>query len=197
MLQCEIVAIIHFFICHDISWPFSVFVSWVEVPTEMPTSPIMSDLEVDDTVRDTKRSCDLWPNNRWDGTCNHHVDSGWLCFCTGDCRDFQHCEQGGLSKESSTIWCFFRACELLESTQIWPCHPFETSIFLAEFEQPRYLLLSPRCSAVGVLSCESVLLAHVVLKLIALIVEEKWCLQKLSAAEMFPFYRHIFVHRCW
>ena len=37
----------------------TVFVSWVEVPTEMPTSPIMSDLEVDDTARDTKRSCDL------------------------------------------------------------------------------------------------------------------------------------------
>ena len=53
-VQCEIVAIIHLLICLDISWPFSVFVSWVEVPTEMPTSPIMSDLEVpDDTARDT------------------------------------------------------------------------------------------------------------------------------------------------
>ena len=78
-----------------------------------------------------------------------------------------------------TIWCLHD----------WSCW----------FEPPRYLLLSPRCSAVGLLSCASVRLAHVVLKLIALnalIVEEKCCLQKLSAAEMFPFYGHIlYLHR--
>ena len=156
---------IHFFICPDISRTFSVFVSWVEVPTEMPTSP-MSDMGPDDTVRTPREIYMAFMASRLRGNCilviqtNRANALGW--------RE--------LRLRKFTIWCLHD----------WSCW----------FEPPRYLLLSPRCSAVGLLSCASVRLAQVVLKLIALIVEEKWCLQKLSAAEMFPFYRHIQYYIC-
>ena len=66
-----------------------------------------------------------------------------------------------------TIWCLHD----------WSCW----------FEPPRYRLLSPRCSAVGLLSCESVLLAHVVLKLIALIVKGRWWLQSSIVLKLYAF----------
>ena len=127
-------------------WWMSGFPSWVEVPTEMPTSP-MSDMGPDDTVRTPRGLADgiSWCNEQGANAL------GW--------RE--------LRLRKFTIWCLHD----------WSCW----------FEPPRYRLLSPRCSAVGLLSCESVLLAHVVLKLIALIVKGRWWLQSSIVLKLYAF----------
>ena len=72
----------------------------------------------------------------------------------------------------------------VRKSTIWCLHDWSYC-----FEPPRYLLLSPRCLAVGALSCASVLLAHVVLKLIADSLDSwrEMMIAKLRAAEMLPF----------
>ena len=78
---------------------------------------------------------------------------------------------GGLA---IALWLYKRTELRLRKFTIWCLHDWS-----CWFEPPRYLLLSPRCSAVGLLSCESVRLAHVVLKLIALIVEGRCAAAKV------------------